>query len=96
MYWRWVTTAGTIASVTAGLVAALCFGYYDQFVEKLSMYFSIYALLFSIAAMVLVSFATKKNSDAALDVEAVNRNNYYKDRIRTWELQARIAMNQGR
>ncbi|MBP5210836.1 MAG: glycosyltransferase family 2 protein [Bacteroidales bacterium] len=33
------------------------------------------------------------NSDANLDVESVNRNNTYKDRIRTWELQARIAMN---
>jgi hypothetical protein len=31
------------------------------------MHFSFYALLFSIAAMVLVSFTTKKNSDAALD-----------------------------
>ncbi len=30
------------------------------------------------------------NSDAVLDVEANNRNNLYKDRIRTWELQARI------
>lgn len=30
------------------------------------------------------------NSDAALDIENVNRNNFYKDRIRTWELQARI------
>lgn len=67
MYWRRATTAGAIASMTAGLVAALCFGYYDQFVEKLPMHFSLYALLFSIAAMVLVSFATKKNSDAALD-----------------------------
>lgn len=33
------------------------------------------------------------NSDAALDVEKTNKNNLYKDRIRTWELQARIAMN---
>ncbi len=33
------------------------------------------------------------NSDTQLDVEAVNRNNLYKDRLRTWELQARIAMN---
>ncbi len=33
------------------------------------------------------------NSDAALDVEANNRNNLYKDRLRTWELQARIRMN---
>ena len=30
------------------------------------------------------------NSDAALDVEKTNRNNLYKDRIRTWELQARV------
>ena len=33
------------------------------------------------------------NSDAALDVEKVNMNNLYKDRIRTWELEARIRMN---
>ncbi len=33
------------------------------------------------------------NSDAALDVVKMNANNLYKDRIRTWELQARIAQN---
>ena len=33
------------------------------------------------------------NSDAALDIDLVNANNFYKDRIRTWELKARIAMN---
>ena len=33
------------------------------------------------------------NSDAALDVVKTNRNNVYKDRIRTWELEARIKMN---
>ena len=33
------------------------------------------------------------NSDAALDVNKTNANNLYKDRIRTWELQARIAHN---
>lgn len=33
------------------------------------------------------------NSDAALDVEKINANNQYKDRIRTWELEARIRMN---
>lgn len=31
------------------------------------------------------------NSDAALDIDKVNANNRYKDRIRTWELEARIA-----
>ena len=33
------------------------------------------------------------NSDASLDIDKMNRNNLYKDRIRTWELQARVAMN---
>lgn len=30
------------------------------------------------------------NSDAALDIDKVNANNLYKDRIRTWELAARM------
>lgn len=34
------------------------------------------------------------NSDAALEIEKVNQNNFYKDRIRTWELQARIQENE--
>lgn len=33
------------------------------------------------------------NSDAALDIERVNANNLYKDRLRTWEIEARIRMN---
>lgn len=32
------------------------------------------------------------NSDHALDIVKTNANNLYKDRIRTWELQARCAM----
>ncbi len=33
------------------------------------------------------------NSDASLDVVKMNNNNLYKDRVRTWELEARVAMN---
>lgn len=33
------------------------------------------------------------NSDAALSIEKVNLNNIYKDRIRSWELEARIRKN---
>lgn len=33
------------------------------------------------------------NSDASLDINKINAHNLYKDRIRTWELQARIALN---
>lgn len=36
------------------------------------------------------------NSDAALDVQKVNANNYYKDKIRSWELKARIALNKAK
>ena len=31
------------------------------------------------------------NSDANCDVVAMNRNNWYKDRLRTWELQSRLG-----
>ena len=34
------------------------------------------------------------NSDASLDIDKVNANNLYKDRLRTWELQARIKLNE--
>lgn len=33
------------------------------------------------------------NSDAALDLNKMNAHNLYKDRIRTWELEARVSMN---
>lgn len=33
------------------------------------------------------------NSDASLSLEALNRNNLYKDRLRTWELHERIRLN---
>lgn len=34
----------------------------------------------------------EENSDASLDIEKTNRNNFYKDSIRTWELQARYKI----
>jgi len=36
------------------------------------------------------------NSDATLSIEKTNKNNTYKDRIRTWELQARIHQNKSK
>lgn len=36
------------------------------------------------------------NSDSALSIEQTNRNNFYKDSIRTWELEARIRMNENK
>lgn len=34
------------------------------------------------------------NSDAVLDRDKMNRHNTYKDRVRTWELMARVTLNQ--
>ncbi len=36
------------------------------------------------------------NSDANCDIVTMNNNHLYKDRIRTWELKARIQMNEGK
>lgn len=36
------------------------------------------------------------NSDASLDIVKMNAHNTYKDRIRTWEMEARIALNKKR
>lgn len=36
------------------------------------------------------------NSDASLDINKMNAHNTYKDRIRTWELSARIAFNKAK
>ena len=36
----------------------------------------------------------EENSDASLDIERMNAHNLYKDRIRTWELQARKRLNE--
>ena len=36
------------------------------------------------------------NSDASLDIVKMNGHNLYKDRIRTWELKARIALNKSK
>ncbi|NYT06271.1 MAG: sodium:solute symporter family protein [Methanomicrobiales archaeon] len=67
LYWRSATTAGAIASMAAGLVSAGFFGYWYQYVAKLPMHFSIYALAISFVVMVVVSLATAKNSPDVLD-----------------------------
>jgi SSS family solute:Na+ symporter len=68
LYWRRATAAGAISSMLIGLITCLAFGAYYNFVEKLPMHFSIYSLACSIAAMVIVSLITKKNSEKALDL----------------------------
>ncbi len=38
----------------------------------------------------------EENSDASLSIEAQNRHNLYKDRLRTFELTARINLNRSK
>lgn len=67
LYWRRANSAGAIGSMVAGLIGSAIFGYYHQFVAPLPMHFSIYALALAIAAMVVFSLLTPKNSEEVLD-----------------------------
>lgn len=67
LYWRGATRGGAIASMVVGLVASGIFGYWHQFVAPLPMHFSIYALVCSVLAMVIVSLLSTRNSKTALD-----------------------------
>ncbi|MDN7013324.1 sodium:solute symporter family protein [Methanoculleus sp. FWC-SCC3] len=67
LYWRGATKEGAIASMAVGLVSAVGFGYWHQFVGGLPMHFSFFALALSLAALVVVSLMTAKNSEAVLD-----------------------------
>ncbi|MDR2856116.1 MAG: sodium:solute symporter family protein [Methanomicrobiales archaeon] len=72
LYWRRATKEGAIASMVAGLVAAFVFGVISQYsiapLAPLPMHFSFYALVCSIAAMVIVSLLTKPVSNDVLDM----------------------------
>ena len=67
LYWRGATAKGAIASMAVGLVAAVGFGYWHQFVGALPVHFSLYALVLSAVAMVVASLMTAKNSEEILD-----------------------------
>ena len=67
LYWRGATGEGAIASMAVGLVASGIFGYWHQFVAKLPVHFSLYALVLSLLAMVVVSLMTARNSEGVLD-----------------------------
>ncbi|MDD3933787.1 MAG: sodium:solute symporter family protein, partial [Methanoculleus sp.] len=62
LYWRGATGGGAIASMATGLVAAAVFGYWHQFVAPLPVHFSLYALVLSALAMVVVSLLSARNS----------------------------------
>ena len=53
LYWRGATKEGAIASMAVGLISAVGFGYWHQFVAPLPMHFSLYALVISISMIVV-------------------------------------------
>jgi SSS family solute:Na+ symporter len=68
LYWRRATKEGAIASMVVGFVTVLAFAAFARYVAPLPMHFSFYALLCSIAAMIVVSLLTKPVSDDVLDM----------------------------
>jgi len=67
LYWRRATRMGAIVSMAAGLVSAGIFGAYYQYVAKLPLHFSFYAVIISCIAMIIVSLCTKQTSEKVLD-----------------------------
>jgi len=67
LYWRGATGEGAIASMATGLAAAGIFGYYSKFVGSLPVHFSLYALILSALAMVVVSLVTARSASTTLD-----------------------------
>ncbi len=67
LYWRGATGEGAIASMATGLVAAGVFGYWSKYVGSLPVHFSLYALVLSALAMVVVSLLSARNSSTILD-----------------------------
>jgi sodium/proline symporter len=68
LYWRRATAAGAIASMSAGLVSAGVFAYIHQFMFKLPVHFSLYALVVSALSMIIVSLLTKPVSEETLNL----------------------------
>jgi SSS family solute:Na+ symporter len=68
LYWRRATKEGAIAAMVVGLIAALTFAVISRYSTPLPMHFSFYALLCSIAAMVIVSLVTKPIPEDVLDM----------------------------
>ena len=67
LYWRRANRTGAIASMSLGLLSAGVFGYYHQYVSKLPMHFSIYAVTVSALAMIIASLLTAPNDTEVLD-----------------------------
>jgi sodium/proline symporter len=68
LYWRRATTQGALAAMLVGLIGSGIFAYWNQYVAKLPMHYSIYSLSCAAIAMIAVSLLTPKNSEEVLDL----------------------------
>ena len=68
LYWRRATTQGALAAMLVGLITSGTFAYWNQYVAKLPMHYSIYSLSCAAIAMIVVSLLTPKNSEEVLDI----------------------------
>lgn len=68
MYWRRATREGALAAMSLGLIASVVIGAVAYFkLAVFPVHFSLYALIVSIIAMVVVSLLTKKTDEKILD-----------------------------
>jgi sodium/proline symporter len=67
LYWRGATREGAVASMAVGLVSAGAFGYWHQYVAKLPVHFSLYAVALAAVFMIAVSLVTARNTETTLN-----------------------------
>lgn len=67
LYWRRATREGALASMLVGLAGVSIASYYAKYIAPMPVHPSIYGLIVSIAALVIVSLMTKKPDEKILD-----------------------------
>ena len=68
LYWRRATTQGALVAMLTGLITSGIFAYWNQYVAKLPMHYSIFSLSCAVIAMIAVSLLTPKNSEDILNL----------------------------
>jgi len=65
LYWKRANRLGAVLSMSVGLAASCGFGYYDRFVERLPVHFSLPAFCLSVAALVVCAWLPHLSSDSS-------------------------------